>query len=389
MKNRILFLSNAYPDFDSSYRGTFVRKMATLLQTEGYQISVVTPKIYKRSHYFEDHDGIKVHRFPFLSGNKLLIEYRKIPYFRMVLYYISGFLFTICVLLRNKCDLIHAHWAIPTGLIGVLAGGLLRKTLVVTIHGSDFRMAMDGPSILKRLFLLVCRKAQHITCVSEVIRKEIEQLGIQKDKILTSPMGIDDVFLEARKDRKRIPNGRPLTVLSNRNLLPIYNLSLLIRAIPFVLKEEPDVRFLIAGDGVERKNLEEEAKSLNIDSSVQFFGHVPHEKMADFLTKADIYVSTSLHDGASVSLLEAMAAGAFPIVTDIPANKEWITDGENGFLIPTDGETFLARRILDAIRNKPLLKKIQRKNRLVVEEKALWPKNIKGIQEIYSEVLIL
>ena len=110
--------------------------------------------------------------------------------------------------------------------------------------------------------------------------------------------------------------------------------------------------------------------------------------MPSFLSEADIYVSTSLHDGTSVSLLEAMAAGVFPIVTDIPANREWITDGENGFLIPKDRETLLASRIIDAIHDKPLLEESQRKNRLAVEEKAFWPRNIRRIKEIYSEVLL-
>ena len=57
-----------------------------------------------------------------------------------------------------------------------------------------------------------------------------------------------------------------------------------------------------------------------------------------FLGQADIYVSTSLHDGTSVSLLEAMGSGAFPIVTDIPSNREWIHHGQNGFLVPVNEE---------------------------------------------------
>jgi glycosyltransferase involved in cell wall biosynthesis len=60
--------------------------------------------------------------------------------------------------------------------------------------------------------------------------------------------------------------------------------------------------------------------------------------MADLLSQTDIYVSTSLYDGTSVSLLEAMGSGAFPIVTDIPSNREWISPGQNGFLVSVNGE---------------------------------------------------
>ncbi len=383
----ILFLTNAYPDFDSSYRGIFIKKLAKLLQKEGYQISVVTPKIYKGSHYLEEQNGMRVYRFPFFARNKLLIEYERIPYLKMILFYITGFFLTVFAILKHRCGLIHAHWAIPTGLIGVLAGALLRKPLIVTIHGSDFRMAMEGSFLLRRIFLYVCGRAIHITCVSEVQKKEIEQLGIVGEKTSVFPMGVDETFLKVGKSRERGLRNQSLTILSNRNLLPLYNVSLLIRAIPFVLKEEPKAKFIIVGEGRERENIEKEVKSLNVSSSVKFFGRIPHEKMPDILAQADIYVSTSLYDGTSISLLEAMGSGAFPIVTDIPANREWIIDGKNGFLVPTDEVGFLARRIIDAIRGHALLQKSRENNLFIVEEKALWPVNVRRVKEVYAGFL--
>ena len=389
MKKSVLFLTNAYPDFDSSYRGIFIKKMASLLKEEGYQISVVTPKIYRGSPYFEEQDGIKVYRFPFFARDKLLIEHKQIPYLRMVLYYLTGFFLTIYAMFKNKCNVIHVHWAIPTGLIGVWAGKLLRKPVVVTIHGSDFRMATERSSFLTKIFLYVCQRANQIMCVSEVQEKEIQKMGVRTEKILTFPMGIDQSFLEAGRKRREKLNGQSHTILSNRNLLPIYNVSLLIRAIPIILKEEPRTKFLIAGDGSEKENLESEVENLNLGHSVQFVGRVPHKEMPNLLSQADIYVSTSLHDGTSVSLLEAMGSGAFPIVTDIPANREWITTGQNGFLVPVDEEKCLADRIIDAIRNQALLEKSRMVNLSIVEEKALWSVIIEKIKRMYHETLDL
>jgi len=383
---RILFLTNAYPDFESSYRGIFIKKMAELLRDDGYKISVVTAKIYKGSHYFEEQNGIKVYRFPFFARNKLLIEYKKIPVFRMILYYVTGFFLTIYAVLKNKCDVIHAHWAIPTGLIGAWAGILLRKPLFVTIHGTDLRMALERSEFVRRLFIYVCEKADHLNCVSEVQKKEMEQLGITSEKTSTFPMGIDDGFLEIGKNRRSELNKRSFVILSNRNLLPIYNVSLLVGAIPIVLKEEPETKFLIVGDGTERGALEREVRNLDINSSVKFLGRVPHEKMPNLLSQADIYVSTSLHDGTSVSLLEAMGSGAFPVVTDIPANREWIVNGENGFLISPDEPNSLASKIIYAIHAPRLLEKGRIEN-LSVVEKAVWTANIEKIKKVYSRVL--
>jgi glycosyltransferase involved in cell wall biosynthesis len=383
-RNSILFLTNAYPDFESSYRGIFINRMAMLLKNEGYKISVVAPKIYGGSHYFEEQNGIKVYRFPFFAKNRLLIEYERVPYLRMILYYISGFLFTLYVILKNKCDLIHVHWAIPIGLIGAWVGGLLRKPIVVTIHGSDLRMAIERPGFLRKIFVYVCKNATHLNCVSEVQEKEMEQLGILSEKISIIPMGVDEAFLETGKGRKIELNKGSFIILSNRNLLPLYNVSLLVRAIPYVLKEEPKTKFIIAGDGSEKGNLESEVEQLNVSSSVQFLGRVLHQEMPNLLGQSDIYVSTSPHDGTSVSLLEALASGAFPVVTDIPSNREWISDGDNGFLVPKENENVLAKKIVEAIRDHRLLGEAHEKNRKIVEQRAYWRENIKKIAEFYQ-----
>ena len=387
MKNSILFLTNSYPDSDSSYRAIFVKKMAHLLKQEGYKISIATPKIYSNSLFYEEQNGIRVYRFPFFAGNKLLIEYGRIPYLRMILYYVTGFLLAMYVMLKNRCDLIHVHWAIPTGLIGVWVGKLRRKPVVVTIHGSDFKLAKERSGFLKKIFVYVCDNAQQVVCVSEVQEKEIERMGIRREKLLTFPMGIDESFFKAGRSRHEKLNGQPYTVLSNRNLLALYNVSLLIRAIPAVLKEEPNTKFIIAGDGNQKEILSREAEYLNIGSSVEFVGRVPHEKMSSFLAEADIYVSTSMYDGTSVSLLEAMGSGAFPIVTDIPANREWITNGRNGFLVPIEEERYLADKIIGAIRNQALREKSRIENLSIVKEKALWPVIIVKAKEVYSRLL--
>jgi glycosyltransferase involved in cell wall biosynthesis len=386
-RRSICFLTNTYPDFDASYRGVFIKRMAGLLQQRGYSIAVVTPKIYRDSPHLEKKEGLPVYRFPFFSGNRLLIEREKIPYIRMMVYYISGVLLTLFVVLRRRCGLIHVHWAVPTGMIGVLCHFLLKKPLVVTIHGSDFRLATERSRLIRTLFLFVCRKADHLTCVSEVLRKGLCEWGIPEGKISTFPMGVDETFLEAGRRRREVRDNAPWTVLSNRNLLPLYNVSLLIQAVPMVLAEEPDTRFVIAGEGRERETLERKVRDLSVERAVSFIGRVSHEAMPFFLGQSDIYVSTSLSDGTSVSLLEAMAAGTFPIVTDIPANREWIRDGENGFLVPVKEPGVLAKRIIRAIQEEDLLRRTRRENLRAVEAKALWPVMIAKTEGVYEELL--
>jgi glycosyltransferase involved in cell wall biosynthesis len=158
----------------------------------------------------------------------------------------------------------------------------------------------------------------------------------------------------------------------------------LIRAIPIVLGKESGVKFLIAGDGSERGSLEKEVKDLKITEYVQFLGRVPHDEMPSLLARSDIYVSTSCYDGTSVSLLEALASGAFPVVTDIPSNREWIDDGDNGFLVPKEDEILLARKIVHAIRNHKLVEGARQKNQKIAQQRGCWKENTWKIKELYD-----
>lgn len=380
----ILFLTNAFPDFDSSYRGIFIKRMAEYLNKGGYEITVVTPKIYKESRYFDGQNGIEIYRFPFFARNRLLIEHRKIPYLRMILYYISGTVLTIYVAKKKKCALVHVHWAIPTGLIGVMVRFLIKIPFIVTIHGSDIRMALKGREFLKKIFLKVCKKAIRIHCVSEVQEKELKKLGILKDKISSFPMGVDENFINLNKRRNINGKNHEFLIISNRNLIKLYNVSLLIRAIPIILKANKNVKFIIAGDGEEKEKIKKEVRDLNLTEFVKFLGRIPHKEMPELLMKSDIYVSTSLFDGTSVSLLEAMASGCFPVVSDIPSNREWIKDGENGFLFHPDNEELLANKIIDAINDKELRYRSSFLNKSLIKEKALWPVCIDKIKELYK-----
>ena len=383
-RRSILFLTNAYPDFPTSYRGVFIKALASLLKDEGWEVRVVTPKIFRGSNCFEVQDGVQVFRFPFFAGDRLLIEYEHIPYFRMILYYLTGTLLTLYVTLKYRPQLIHAHWAIPTGLIGVLVGTLSGKPLIVTVHGSDLRMALSRGSFLKKIFSYVCQKATRLICVSEGMRKDLETLGMDMTKTTVMPMGVDESFFNVAMRGNRGLNKRDCVILSNRNLQPIYNVSQLIGAIPKVLEEDPNVKFWIAGEGIEKEDLQNKVDKLGLNSLVRFLGGVPHGRMPELLGDADIYVSTSTTDGASVSLLEAMASGAFPVVTDIPANREWIADGENGFLVPIGNEGFLARKIVEAIRNPKLRAAAIERNRMVAEEKGALRGHARQLSDLYA-----
>ena len=194
-----------------------------------------------------------------------------------------------------------------------------------------------------------------VICNSETIKAGMIQLDTDPTKIREIYKGVDTQKFSPKWNNNRLRskgvNEAP-TIISIRNLTPIYNVEMLIRAIPLVLDKVPEAKFIICGDGEQRDYLERLADSLGIASAIRFVGWIPHEELPKYLASSDIYVSTSLSDSCPVSLQEAMACELPPVVTDIPANREWITGGKNGYLIPINDAQLLAGKIIHLIKNK-------------------------------------
>ena len=109
--------------------------------------------------------------------------------------------------------------------------------------------------------------------------------------------------------------------------------------------------------------------------------------MPKYYDAADIYVSTSLSDGTSASLMEALAMKKPVIVTDIPGNREWIKDYENGLLIPTSNPVILAEKILELINNPSLGEKLKRNGYHLIETHINWKKNSNVLISVIKNLL--
>jgi len=128
------------------------------------------------------------------------------------------------------------------------------------------------------------------------------------------------------------------------------------------------------------------ANSKGVGQYVEFLGMVPHKNMPRLLQNADVFVTTSLTDGNNISLNEGMACGAFPVASDIPANRQWIRHGINGFLFPVGDVDLLAEAIVEAIRQPGLRQEAGDQNWDIVRRKASWVKSMATIENYYHRL---
>jgi glycosyltransferase involved in cell wall biosynthesis len=142
-------------------------------------------------------------------------------------------------------------------------------------------------------------------------------------------------------------------ILNPRGLRAYVRNDVFFKAIPLVLNEIPNARFLCASMAGESQ-VKNWIVELNIAQSVELLAPMPNEKMAEVYRRAAVLVSPSVHDGTPNTLLEGMASGCFPVAGDLESIREWITDGENGLLTdPTDPRKF-AESIVRGLKSKNL-----------------------------------
>lgn len=290
-----------------------------------------------------------------------------------------------------KPDIVDGHFITVYGFLAASSGF---HPLVVSAWGSDMLVQPKRNLISKFTARYALKKADIIICLFpiDVVERQITELGIDSNKIRPVLLGVDtSEFNPSHRDEKirrtlNIDRPQPV-VISTRSLAPIYDVKTLVEAIPLVLAEIPQVKFLIAGAGEQKNYLTELAQTLGVSDNVNFIGWVPRSELPKYLSSADVYVSSSLSDGTSNSLLEAMACGLAPIVTDIPANRPWVDDGKTGFLFPARDCKTLATKVIYLLNNEEARKSFGNRSRELVQQKAEQHAEMKKLEGVYHELV--
>jgi len=285
-------------------------------------------------------------------------------------------------------DLVHLHVQHYLSPAIVLSG----LPYVLTSWGVEVMKLPETDLLQRTSARFTAAKALRITVDAKCLKDIWIRVGIPEDKIEIIPFGVDTrIFnpsVEGRLLRKKLQIGEAdIVIISTRPFYnDHYNLECLIRAIPLILKKCNHLKVIVKGAGPLEAYLRSLVSKLNIREHVRFAGVVPYHEVPRYLCAADIYVSTCFVDSTSVSLLEAMACGLAPLVTDIPGNREWIEDGVNGFLFPPRSSTILAEKAIQLIQNPQLRGRFGERCIQKIEERAAWEKCVSKMEAIYRSL---
>jgi L-malate glycosyltransferase len=286
-------------------------------------------------------------------------------------------------------DLIHAG---PVHNCGYLTALSHFHPWLLTSWGADILSTLDR-SNYTNAGQLALSSADGFFCDCDAVRARAKQLkDLADDRIVQFPWGIrkgsfsPEGALPIEEESAREPGTR--VFLSTRSWEPIYGIDVLLQAFQIAYSVESCLRLLLLGNGSEASQIREFITSHGLEHVVRVPGHVSRGDMPKWFRAADVYVSCAKSDGTSVSLLEAMATGLPVVVTDIPSNREWVVEAQNGWLAPSASVEEFANRFLLSARLSPEQRHvISQRNRRVVEERADWDRNFPMLLEMYKHLV--
>lgn len=220
---------------------------------------------------------------------------------------------------------IHVHQANSYSFFTARALGK-RQNMYLTAWGSDILLLPKKNFFWKKMVQYSLNRFSYFTADSQEVADEINKLIAVKNPILVANFGIEIQEVSTNKEN---------IIYSNRLHKPLYRINKVIEAFHRFLQSNPSEnwKLVIAAVGSETDKLKEMVKERGIENQVEFIGWVDAETNRKYYAKSKFWISVPESDATSISLLEAMAYDCVPIVSNLPSNKEWIKNGENGLVV--------------------------------------------------------
>lgn len=400
---RIVCPTYWYPQHATDTQATYVHDINRHLVRRGHQVTVVTPGT-RSLPIHESFDGVEVVRFPMalpedltygrVAQSRVSILGRLARLAVMTDYLEAQFTHTVAAARARKADVVHAHWAIPTGPAALLAARRLRLPSVITMHGGDVyvnpEQGYDFPTrwYVRPALRWALRHADALTAITEDCRQHALRAGAPPESVRVIFNGTDLRRFSPAPERSQPgdPQYGPRMIFACRQLFPRKGIRFLIEAAAQLVPRYPDLQVVLAGDGFERPELVQLAERLGIGSRVTFLGWVPNAALPPYYRAAAVSVIPSLEEGFGIPAAEAMGCAVPVVATDAGGLPEVVEDGVTGLVVPRGDAGALAAAIGSLLDDAELRRRMGQAGR----ERALrhfdWDRTAERLEELYWSI---
>jgi len=275
-------------------------------------------------------------------------------------------------ILRHNINLIHAHFG-PDALQVLPLAQELCIPLLVSFHGYDASSLLRNDKYVRAMKDVF--EYANIIAVSENMKLRLEKHGANSEKINVLYYGIpveEFRFVKRKSLKEKYKNNEEIIFLQVSNFVEKKGHKYTLLALAEFLKSNPNVKLLLAGDGVLKDKMMQLAKQLKISNNVDFLGKVDQSKVIELMSKSDVFLHHSIvaesgdQEGIPNVIMEAMASGLPVISTYHSGIPELIEDGKNGFLVNEKDVESYTKKVNDVLNCH---EKISKNARSTIERK--------------------
>lgn len=288
---------------------------------------------------------------------------------------------------RINPDIIHAG---PIQTAAYYSAKVGFHPLVAMSWGSDLLVDAEENPFSQFVTRYTLERTDVLVGDCACVGKKAELLGFTGSNYFQFPWGVELQHFSPHGSaalREKLGWQDKTVLLSSRSFSPLYGVDVLLAAFAAAIIENPELRLLLFGKGPLESQFRQFVIDHDLVDNVHFGGQASLEELPDIYRSADVYLSASHSDGSSVSLMEALACGLPVVVSDIPGNLEWVTEGQQGWLFKDGDAKEFAQKILLAASQLRGLEAMKTGNRALAEQRADWKKNFPILLKAYETAI--
>ncbi len=380
---KVLFFNYEYPPLGGGAGNATAYILREFSKISELELDLITSSIDDKYHLEKVGENIRVHRLPIgKSKDKLHFQSQK----ELLVYTWRAYFFAQKLFRENNYDLTHSFFGVPCGALSWFFWQRKKVPYIISLRGSD----VPGYSerfkfiykILTPVIVRIWREAAAVVANSAQFKALAKKSAPQqKIKIITNGIDAEEFSfrnIDSRRDKFKI--------ICVTRLTPRKGINYIIEAVELLKKRGLEVELEIIGNGNAEKDLQEIVKRKKLSDRMKFLGRVEHSRLPEYYRNANVYVSASLNEGMSNTMLEALASGLPIIATETGGTEEMVKDGQNGFVIEMKSAEDIADKVETISRDFELEKKMSEHSRRLAEEMS-WENIAREYFKLYKRVV--
>lgn len=370
---KVLFVENSagFCKFNAPYMYWFLQ--------QGWQVDHAAPGIEEKFAYgVSHHYDVNIHRSPFSLQNIKAIKKLK------------------QLIDREKYDLVHCHTEMGGFCARIAAAGARNRGCKIIYTSHNYPFYKGASPLAWVLFYPVEKLLAPLTDAVVTINEEDYQFTLKHKMSTGLSFKIDGVGVNLERFspvpyKKKLLLRKELgidsdafVILYTAQFIPRKNHEMLIKALPLIYRQIPNLRVLLAGNGPTLSKMEQLAKQMGVDHCISFLGG--RGDIDRLCRVADLHVATSKLEGQGINNIEAMACGCPLVVSRVRGHKDVCIDDKNGFLFDLDKPQEMIDAIIRLYRDKELYHRISEYNKKDANRFDV-KREVASMARIYKEVL--